>query len=116
MLGATGIVGRLVTGGLLDRFFAPRIAVVMLLVAGAGTLVLAYATSPFTALTGTALLGFSLGSEADITPYLISRYFGRKNSLRCTVLPGRPTPSAARQGPCLWGTCTTSTAPISLAL
>ena len=79
MLGATGIVGRLVTGGLLDRFFAPRIAVVMLLVAGAGTLVLAYATSPFTALTGTALLGFSLGSEADITPYLISRYFGRKN-------------------------------------
>ena len=79
MLGAAGIAGRLVTGGLLDRFFAPRIAVLMLAVAGVGTLVLAYATSPSAAIAGTALLGFSLGSEADITPYLIARYFGRKS-------------------------------------
>ena len=79
MLGAFGIVGRLVTGALLDRFFAPRLAFLMLAVAGLGTLVLAYSTSSIGAIVGTALLGFSLGSEADITPYLIARYFGRRS-------------------------------------
>ncbi len=79
MLGAFGIAGRLITGALLDRFFAPRLAVVMLGVAGVGTLLLAYATTPLAAIAGTALLGFSLGSEGDITPYLIARFFGRKS-------------------------------------
>ena len=79
MLGAFGIAGRLITGGLLDRFFAPRLALVMLGFAGVGALLLAYATTPLVAIAGTAILGFSLGSEGDITPYLIARYFGRKN-------------------------------------
>ena len=79
MLGAFGIAGRLITGALLDRFFAPRLAFLMLGFAGVGTLVLAYASTPVTAIAGTAILGFSLGSEGDITPYLIARYFGRKS-------------------------------------
>lgn len=79
MLGAFGIAGRLITGALLDRFFAPRLALVMLGFAGLGTLLLAYASTPFAAIAGTAILGFSLGSEGDITPYLIARFFGRKS-------------------------------------
>lgn len=79
MLGAFGIAGRLITGVLLDRFFAPRLAFVMLGFAGIGTLMLAYAATPATAIAGTAVLGFSLGSEGDITPYLIARFFGRKS-------------------------------------
>lgn len=79
MLGAFGIAGRLITGALLDRFFAPRLALVMLGCAGVGTLLLAYASTPLTAIVGTAILGFSLGSEGDITPYLIARFFGRRS-------------------------------------
>ena len=79
MLGAFGIAGRLITGALLDRFFAPRLALVMVGFAGVGTLMLAYASTPFAAIAGTTILGFSLGSEGDITPYLIARYFGRKS-------------------------------------
>ena len=30
-------------------------------------------------LVGAALLGIGLGSEADIVPYLLARYFGQKN-------------------------------------
>ena len=78
-LGAFSVAGRLITGALLDRFFAPRLAFVMLGLAGVGTLMLAYATTPFAAIAGTAVLGFSLGSEGDITPYLIARFFGRKS-------------------------------------
>ncbi|HEY0784282.1 MAG TPA: MFS transporter, partial [Acidobacteriaceae bacterium] len=78
MLGAFGIAGRLVTGALLDRCFAPRLAVVMLGLAACGTLLLAYASTATAAIAGTAIVGFSLGSEADITPYLIARFFGRK--------------------------------------
>ncbi len=79
MLGAFGIAGRLITGVLLDRFFAPRLAVGMLGLAGVGILVLAYASTAFAAVAGTAMLGFGLGSEGDIVPYLIARFFGRKS-------------------------------------
>ena len=79
MLGAFGIAGRLITGVLLDRFFAPRLAVLMLGLAGMGVLVLAFATAPFAAVAGAAMLGFGLGSEGDIVPYLIARFFGRKS-------------------------------------
>jgi predicted MFS family arabinose efflux permease len=79
MLGATGIAGRLLTGLLLDRFFAPYVSALMLLVSAAGMGILATASTGGVALAGAALLGFGLGSEADVTPYLISRYFGRKH-------------------------------------
>ena len=79
VLGATGIAGRLLTGALLDRFFAPFVTVAVLVLAACGTALLATATTAAAAFAGTALLGFSLGSEADVAPYLIARYFGRRN-------------------------------------
>jgi len=79
VMGATGILGRLTTGLLLDRYFAPYIAALMLGVSGLGILMLTNASTALVALTGTALMGYGLGSEADVVPYLIARYFGRKH-------------------------------------
>jgi len=79
VMGATGILGRLTTGLLLDRWFAPYVSVLMLAVASVGIFVLTTAATVTTALVGTALLGYGLGSEADVVPYLIARYFGRKH-------------------------------------
>ena len=79
VMGATGIMGRLTTGLLLDRYFAPYIAALMLAVSGLGILALTTASTGATALAGTALMGYGLGSEADVVPYLIARYFGRKH-------------------------------------
>jgi MFS family permease len=79
VMGATGILGRLTTGLLLDRYFAPYIAALMLGVAGLGIFMLTNSATTLVALTGTALMGYGLGSEADVVPYLIARYFGRKH-------------------------------------
>jgi predicted MFS family arabinose efflux permease len=79
VMGATGILGRLTTGLLLDHYFAPYVSGFMLAVAAAGTLVLTTAATATPALIGTALIGYGLGSEADVVPYLVARYFGRKH-------------------------------------
>jgi predicted MFS family arabinose efflux permease len=79
VLGASGIVGRIVTGYLLDRCFAPRVSMAMLLLCCGSLLMLAHTHSAAIGITAAALLGFGLGSEADVTPYLIARYCGLKN-------------------------------------
>ena len=79
VLGASGIVGRLATGYLLDRCFAPRVSMCMLLLCCASLILLAHTHSEVIGISAAALLGFGLGSEADVTPYLIARYCGLKN-------------------------------------
>lgn len=77
--GGAGILGRLFTGFLIDRLPAQRIQTGILLLSAAGTLVLAFSGTSAMALLGAALLGVGLGSEADVAPYLLARYFGRKH-------------------------------------
>jgi len=77
--GGAGILGRLCTGFLIDRFPAQRIQTAILLISAAGTLILAFSGTSAMALVGAALLGIGLGSEADVAPYLLARYFGRKH-------------------------------------
>jgi predicted MFS family arabinose efflux permease len=77
MLGISGIIGRLITGHLLDRLFAPFVSLVVLLVAAVGIVVIAYATTPAAGILGAFLIGFGSGSEADVVPYLIAKYLGR---------------------------------------
>ena len=77
MLGLSGIVGRLITGHLLDRVFAPMVSLSVLLIAAAGIVIVAYATSATMGIFGAFLIGFGAGSEADVVPYLIAKYFGR---------------------------------------
>jgi MFS family permease len=75
-IGATALIGRLVTGMFLDRFFGPRVYQTILLMSGSGIALLSVAHTLPVAMIAASLIGFSTGGEADITPYLIGRYFG----------------------------------------
>lgn len=77
--GGAGILGRLFTGFLIDRLPAQRIQTATLLLSAAGTFILAFSGTSASALIGAALLGIGLGSEADVAPYLLAGYFGRKH-------------------------------------
>lgn len=77
--GGAGIIGRLLVGLLIDRFSPERIQTGVLTLAAVGSLILALAGSAPLALLGATLFGVGLGSEADVLPYLLARYFGRKH-------------------------------------
>jgi MFS family permease len=78
-LGFASFVGRLVTGALLDRFAGQRVAFLVTFATAAGILMLASAASMFTAILAASLIGLGMGAEADITPYLLTRYFGLRS-------------------------------------
>ncbi len=77
--GGAGIIGRLGVGFAIDRVSPERIQSLVLALVAVGMLILAFASSAWSALLGAALLGIGLGSEADVGPYLLARYFGRKH-------------------------------------
>jgi len=77
--GGAGIIARLAVGFAVDRVSPERVQSVVLALASLGTLILAFAGSGWTALVGAAILGAGLGSEADVLPYLLARYFGRRH-------------------------------------
>jgi predicted MFS family arabinose efflux permease len=79
VLGAASLCGRLMTGMLLDRFFGPRVSFFLLAGVATGIAMLASARHPASALVAAALIGLGLGAEADITPYLLTRYFGLRS-------------------------------------
>ena len=75
-IGGAGVIGRLATGAFLDRFFGPRVSQIMLLLSSAGVFLLSIAATLPMGFAAAILIGFSMGSEGDVTPYLLSRYFG----------------------------------------
>jgi len=77
--GGAGIIGRLGIGFAIDRVSPERIQSCVLALAAVGTFILAFASSAWVALLGAAILGVGLGSEADVGPYLLARYFGRRH-------------------------------------
>ena len=78
-MGGAILAGRLFTGWLLDRYFAPRVAVCLFALSALGTFLLAGARSFPAGIGAAALIGFGMGGEGDVTPYLLSRYFGLKS-------------------------------------
>jgi MFS family permease len=78
-LGGAALLGRLGTGWLLDRFFAPWVSFVLLVMAGLGTFLLSGASSLAAAVLAATLIGFSMGGEADVIPFLVARYFGLRS-------------------------------------
>jgi predicted MFS family arabinose efflux permease len=77
--GGAGILGRLGIGFAIDRVSPERIQSLVLALTAAGTLILAFAGTGWSAFLGAAILGIGLGSEADVGPYLLARYFGRRH-------------------------------------
>jgi MFS family permease len=78
VIGASALIGRVLTGFFLDRFFGPRVSQWTLLMTVVGIGLLSVAHSLTSGLVAAFFIGFSMGSEGDITPYLLSRYFGLK--------------------------------------
>lgn len=72
-LGLATLIGRIATGFLLDRFFAPYVAVGTVILTAIGALVLWNAARA--PVLGVVLLGLGLGAEMDVMGYLVSRYF-----------------------------------------
>jgi MFS family permease len=75
LVGAAVLLGRVGTGYLLDRLFAPHVAAVFFGGAALGIGLLWLDTTPF-AFAGAFLIGLGLGAEVDLIAYLVSRYFG----------------------------------------
>jgi MFS family permease len=103
VIGATALVGRLITGLVLDRFFGPRVSQIMLLCTVAGIALLSVAGSLRSGIVAAALIGFSMGSEGDITPYLLSRYFGIERLSTLYALTWTTYAMGAATGPLLVG-------------
>jgi MFS family permease len=79
LVGAALLIGRVGTGYLLDRFFAPRIAALAFGAAAVG-IALLWATSAIApAFAAAFLVGLGLGAEVDIIAFLTSRYFGLRS-------------------------------------
>ena len=102
-MGAASLAGRLGTGWLLDRFFAARVAFGLLAIAALGTLLLATADSLPLGMLAAALIGAGMGGEADVTPYLLSRYFGLRAFSALYGLTWTAYAIAGAVGPILMG-------------
>jgi predicted MFS family arabinose efflux permease len=78
-MGLGSLAGRLLTGVLLDRLFAPRVSFGLIVLAAFGTWLLSGATSVVGGIAGALCIGIGMGGEADVTPYLLSKYFGLRS-------------------------------------
>jgi len=78
-MAAAAVTGRLVTGWLIDRVFAARVMTVLLALAAAGALLLAESSTFGAGVVAAVLVGFATGGEADVIPYLLTRYFGLRS-------------------------------------
>ena len=78
VIGASVMVGRLVTGFLIDRLFAPRVAAVLFTLIACGCLALAFGGVAL-AFPAALALGFAMGAETDLIGYLVCRYFGLRS-------------------------------------
>lgn len=75
LLGAAVLVGRLATGALIDRIFAPFVAAATLTITAIGLAAMAVWGAPMAA-PAAILIGFALGAEVDLIGYLTAAYFG----------------------------------------
>lgn len=103
LLGAASFCGRLLTGYLLDRFFGPRVSFLLMTGVAAGIVILSRAASVIPAMAAVALIGLGLGAEADITPYLLSRYFGLRAFSTLYGLTWTAYAAAGAIGPVIMG-------------
>ncbi len=75
-LGTTVVIARVGTGFLLDRFFAPKLAMIFILISTVGVAILSTGAIGTLAFIAAILIGFSIGAELDLLAYLTTRYFG----------------------------------------
>ena len=76
-LGIASVVGRFVFGVAVDRLSPARVAAFSFVLPVLGVLLLASPIDSFAVvLTAVVLIGLAFGSEADVIPVLVARFFG----------------------------------------
>jgi len=80
LIGLSVIAGRLLGGWLIDRFWAPAVAFVLLLLPAIACWIFAHGPLNYgTAAVSIFLIGFAAGVEYDLMAFLVARYFGMKS-------------------------------------
>ena len=80
LIGLSVIVGRVAGGWLIDRFWAPAVAAVLLGAPAAACLILAAPALDYHgAMLSIALIGLAAGAEYDLLAFMVARYFGMKS-------------------------------------
>jgi MFS family permease len=80
LVGFSSLTGRLVGGWLLDRFWAPAVAFVILALPGLSCWLLSGTALDYsTAAVAIFLIGFALGVEYDVMAFFVARYFGLRS-------------------------------------
>jgi MFS family permease len=80
VIGLSVIVGRILGGWLIDRFWAPAVAVVLLGAPAIACLILAGTSLEYrAAMIAIALIGCAAGAEYDLLSFFVARYFGMKS-------------------------------------
>jgi MFS family permease len=79
VIGIAVIVGRIGTGYLIDRFWAPGVGLILLCLPILSCLLLASGVGGVPgALLAALLIGLAAGAEFDLMSFLVSRYFGQR--------------------------------------
>jgi len=79
-IGLSALSGRLLGGWLIDRFWAPAVALVILSLPGISCWWLAQGgLSYMQAVLSIVLIGFAVGVEYDLMAFLVARYFGMRS-------------------------------------
>jgi MFS family permease len=74
--GLSLIIGRMLSGLALDRFYGPYVAAFFFVIPMIGMAMLGFGAEGPLAVLAAILLGLGIGAEGDIMAYLTSRYFG----------------------------------------
>jgi len=77
-LGLSVMIGRLLTGFLIDRFFAPYVLAIVFTIVACGCVALGLGGIQYALLAAIAL-GLAIGAEVDLIGYFAAKYFGLKN-------------------------------------
>ena len=103
-IGLSALTGRLLGGWLLDRFWAPAVALVILLMPGISCWLLAHGPlTPATALVSIVLIGFAVGVEYDLMAFFVARYFGMRSYTAIYALLYGCFSFGAGTGPAVFG-------------
>jgi MFS family permease len=103
IFGTTVIAGRIVVGALVDHFWAPAVAALVMVPAAAACLIIGGGGGYLAFAVAAALLGTATGTELDVLGYLVARYFGIADYARIYGCAYMFVAAGAGIGPPLFG-------------
>lgn len=115
-VGISSVIGRLVMGYLLDKFFAPYIASVACLISLVSVVTLLIGTTGLCPFIGAVGLGIGIGAEGNIIGYFVGRYFGLRYFGEICGYLFSAFGAGAAAGPYILGACFDLTNSYNIAL